>query len=276
MKEPFLITKKSGDLVEFDESKLRNSLSRAGANKQCIDRVLLELRNELQNGMSTHKVYKKAYSILSKLSHRSAGRYKLKKAIMELGPTGYPFEHFVGSIIEHQGFSVNIGEIVDGRCVKHEVDVVAQNSEKVIVVECKFHQDGKRKSDVKVPLYIKSRFEDIRERWQKDGLIGDRIFEGWVVTNTRFTEDAQQYGNCSGLKLISWDHPNHNSLRNLIDQSGLHPITSLKSLNRKEKQSIIEQDVVLCREITEEVLIKSNIPQNKIKKILTEAQNLVE
>ncbi len=274
MKNNILITKNSGDKVRFEESKLRNSLSRAGANERTIQLVINELDLYILEGMTTHKVYKKAYSILSKISNRSAGRYRLKKAILELGPTGFPFEKFVGALLQHQGFEVKTGQIIQGKCVQHEVDVVAENENTIIVVECKFHRDGNRKSDVKVPLYIRSRFNDIYDQWKKDGVIGNRNFEGWVVTNTRFTTDAEEYGLCSGMKMVSWDFPAQDSLRNQIDNSGLHPITSLKSLTAKEKQKILEAGFVLCKEITENILLKNMVAQNKIKRVLLEAQSL--
>ena len=276
MEKEILITKKSGDVVKFDVEKLKESLRRVGANSDLIERVVSETELYIQSGMSTHKVYKKAYNILSKISNRSAGKYRLKKAIMELGPTGYPFEHFVGAIIKSQGFNVAVGQIIEGNCVTHEVDVVANNDDTLIVVECKFHREGNRKSDVKVPLYIRSRFNDIKNRWEAEGKIGNKKYEAWVVTNTRFTNDAEKYGKCSGLKLISWDYPNGNSLRELIDRAGLHPITSLKSITNKEKQSLIENGVVLCREVNERELLKAYIKPSKLKKVLQEAMDLVE
>lgn len=274
--EQFKITKKSGEQVLFDEKKLRLSLESSGASEEQVMKVLDELYVYVRNGMSTHKVYKKAYSILVKLSHRTAGRYRLKNAIMELGPTGYPFEKFVGALIRHRGLSTDVGVIVNGECVKHEVDVVAEDDKTMIVVECKFHHDGKGKSDVKVPLYIRSRFNDIQNQWNIEDKIKGRKFEGWVVTNTRFTEDAQDFGRCSGLKLFSWDYPLHDSLKKMIDESGLHPLTSLKSLSSKEKSRILDKGVVLCKEITREVLIESDINPRKIKKVLHEAKCIID
>ena len=80
----------------------------------------------------------------------------------------------------------------------------------------------------------------------------------------------------SGLKLKSWNYPYEHSLKDLIDEAGLHPITSLKTLSAKDKKDIVEQDVVLCRELTREVLMKSNIKRNKIEKVLVEAKALIE
>ena len=131
---------------------------------------------------------------------KNAGKYRLKNAIMELGPTGYPFEHFVGAILRTQGYKVKVGVLIDGKCVQHEVDVVAEKDNKIIVVECKFHRSAGKKSDVKIPLYIRSRFNDIYDKWSADGTLGDKEYEGWLVTNTHFTTDAEKYGKCKWTK----------------------------------------------------------------------------
>ena len=272
----FIITKKTGEQVDFEENKLRVSLSSSGADDVIIEKVLEELYLYAHDGMSTHKLYKKAYSILVKLSHRSAGRYRLKNAMLELGPTGYPFERFVGKLIKHQGFETSVGQMIYGKCVKHEVDVVAENKDKIIVVECKFHQDGKGKSDVKIPMYIRSRFNDINNKWKIEDKIKGREFEGWLVTNTRFTVDAEVFGTCSGLKLLSWDYPKGNSLKDMIDRSGLHPLTGLKSLTKKEKLGLLDQEIVLCKEITRELLLNIHVNSRKIKRVLLEARRVCE
>ena len=271
-----LITKKSGEKVPFDQEKLINSLKRPGAGDTEINDVLDALDALLVVGISTHKIYQKAYEILKNKSKRVAGRYKLKKAIMELGPTGYPFEKFVGKLISFMDYKVDVGVIVQGKCVSHEVDVVAENESKKIVVECKYHRETNRKSDVKVAMYIRSRFNDIEAAWKKEGKLEHQELEGWLVTNTRFTEDALTYGKCAGLRLISWDYPEIGSLRQRIDHAGLHPITSLRSMSKKEKQYVLEEGIVLCRELTEEILAKYGIRNSKIRKIMDEAKSLID
>jgi len=273
--KPILITKKSGEVVPFEERKLIGSLKRSGASDEDIVQVLKALDGQLVDGMSTHKIYQKAYDLLKVKSRKVAGRYRLKKAIMELGPTGYPFEKFVGKLIEFMEYDTQVGVIVQGKCVQHEVDVVAESEYKRIVVECKYHREGNRKSDVKVAMYIRSRFNDIEKAWKEEGKLDHQELEGWLVTNTRFTEDALTYGKCSGLKLISWDYPEIGSLRQRIDHAGLHPITSLHSMTKREKQYILDEGLVLCRELTEDVLAKYGIRSQKIRKIMDEAENLI-
>ena len=268
------VTKRTGEKVPFDVQKLIDSLDRSGASETDIEQVVREVGKNMVDGMSTRKVYQLAYSILRKKSKQAAGKYKLKKAIFELGPTGFPFERFVGELLKNQGYQVQVGQVVKGFCVQHEVDVIAEKDDRRYVIECKFHSDLSTKSDVKVSLYFHSRFLDIKKQWEKQSNDHLLFHEGWLVTNTRFTEDALQYGECAGLRMISWDHPQKGSLRERIDISGLHPITALQSLTKREKQMLLEKDVVLCRDLDRSSLESAGIRRSGHEKILKEAEDI--
>lgn len=270
------IVKMTGEKAAFDQSKLRRSLERSGVNDRVIKEIIEKVEFLLYEGITTKEIYKAAFSLLRKNSPPTAARYKLKKAIMELGPTGYPFEKFVGEILKHQGYDTQVGVIVKGHCVNHEVDVIAQKDDEHFMIECKYHRDQGRHCDVKIPLYIQSRFKDVEKQWKKKKGHDTKFHQGWIFTNTRFTSDAIQYGNCAGLKLVGWDYPRQGSLKERIDVSGLHPITSLTTLTREEKQKLLDANHVLCKEIyqTPEILNKTNIAQNRQKKILREARDL--
>jgi hypothetical protein len=267
------IVKKSGESILYDPAKLINSLERSGAGSDDIRFILNEVEKELYDGITTRKIYRKAYALLKRVSSGAAGRYRLKEAIMELGPTGFPFEKFVGELFRYQGYQVQTGEIVQGKCVSHEVDVIAEKENEVLMLECKFHAMAGRKSDVKVSLYIHSRFEDIRNKRKVDPEnTGNRSFRGGLVTNTKFTGDAIDFGNCAGLKMISWDFPGSGSLKNRIDISGLFPITCLFSLRKLEKKQLIDRGVVMCRELCEkpELINNLGVTHVRFKRILQE------
>lgn len=272
------VRKRDGEYVAFDIEKLRNALKRSGATEEESETIIKQLEPRLFDGITTKRIYEIAYSLLRKRSHRVAGRYRLKKAIMELGPTGYPFEHFVGKLFEADGYTTEIGVFVKGNCVQHEVDVVAEKGNKRYMVECKFHSDSRKKSDIKVALYIHSRFLDVREQWQEEELSNDKTFTGMIITNTRFSQDAMQYGKCVGLKVVSWDYPSGNSLKDWIDRSGYHPITSLASLRKKEKEFLLKKGIVLCRQIKENfnVLQGLNISHVRINRIKRETIELLD
>ena len=271
------VKKNNGEYAAFNIEKLERALQRSGASSFEIEEVIRQMQAKLYDGITTKKIYQIAYAILRKRSQRVAGRYRLKKAIMELGPTGYPFEKFVGKLFEADGYKAVTGVQVEGKCVGHEVDVVAEKGNKKFMVECKFHSDTRKKSDVKVALYIHSRFLDVSAKWKVDENIPEMVYKGMVVTNTRFSEDAMQFGKCAGLKVVSWDYPQGNSLKDWIDRSGYHPITSLTSLRHKEKQYLLEEGIVLCRQLSSDfsVLDKMKLSSLRLRKIKQETLDLV-
>lgn len=270
------IIKSSGEKVKFSYEKLRNSLKRTGAENDLVTQIIGTVKDELYQGISTKEIYNRAFALLKKKKSYLASKYKLKKAIYELGPTGFPFERFIGAILKYSGYSIEVGKILQGKCVKHEVDVFAQKNSETIVVECKFHSQQGFNCNVKVPLYINSRFQDIKEKWGADSNKKSTLSAGWVVTNTRFTEGAIIYGNCVGLYLLSWDYPIENGLKDRIDRLGLYPITVSTLLTNREKQFLLSRDVVLCRELIGDSFYLDHLGISEIRKekILNEIKQL--
>jgi len=271
-----IVTKASGEKALFSIQKLRHSLQRAGADESLIGQVIEELTPQLYEGISTKKIYRLAFNILRKVSKPHAARYKLKEAILELGPSGYPFEKFVSEILKSQGFDVEVGVVVEGHCVKHEIDVVAQKEDQHYMIECKFHNEAGIKCDVKIPLYIQARFQDVEKKWLTLPGHGTKFHQGWLVTNTKFSGDAIQYGSCVGLHLLGWDYPINGSLNELIDTSGLHPITCLTSLTKSEKEKLLEQKIVLSKELCDnpQLLNAIGISSGRRERILKESFEL--
>ncbi|HSI70417.1 MAG TPA: ATP cone domain-containing protein [Gillisia sp.] len=245
----FHIIKASGEIDLFSMDKVANSLRRAGTDEELIPAILAKVEEEVHEGITTKEIYQLAFSFLKHKNRLFASRYKLKKAIFELGPTGFPFEKFIAAIYRHSGYEVKIGELFKGKCVTHEVDVVASNKQETLLMECKFHGDAGRNCDVKVPLYINSRFMDIAAIEQEFDRDEQFFSSGWVVTNTRFTKDAAAYGKCVGLKMLSWDFPPGNGIKDQIDRLGLFPITVSILLSKREKQFLLSRDIVLCKEL---------------------------
>ena len=106
---------------------------------------------------------------------------------------------------------------------------------------------------------------DIEKAWRKKQENKTIRFAGMLITNSRFTEDALQYGKCAGIRMVSWDFPPGDSLKDWIDRSGFHPITSLSSLTKQEKKQLLEQETVLCRQIKEDPALLDTIALSKRK-----------
>lgn len=270
------VIKGNGEKVLFDKEKLKQALASSGAGTGEQEQIAKQVEARIYDGIHTKKIYQMAFDLLKRQSHKTAGRYRLKNAIMEMGPTGFPFEVFVGKIFETMGYEVETGVMVQGKCVQHEVDVIARKPGEMIMVECKFHMDSATKSGVQVPLYIHSRFLDVKAAWEEK--YGKNIrYQGGVVTNTRFSDDAISYATCAGLLVISWDYPAETGLKYRIDKTGLQPVTSLISLTKKDKQLLLEKGIVLCSQLDENqpLLREMGFTEIQIRKILKEAANLV-
>lgn len=273
-----IVVKSNGDKVPFDKDKILKALKYSGAGIAESNEIIKQIESKLYDGMPTKKIFQLAYSLLKKKkSHRTAGRYRLKKAIFEMGPTGYAFELFVGRLFESWGHQVKTDQLIKGKCILHEVDVLAKKPGLITFVECKFRSDYRGKTDVKVPLYIHSRFNDIEDKWRENPDYQNIEMKGYVVTNARFTKDAIDFAECAGLGLISWDYPANGSLKYFIDKSGMHPITSLNSLTKAHKSVIMKEGIVLCREIVKrgDLLKKLGLSDSKINKVITEARHIV-
>ncbi len=270
------ITKANGETEPFDYNKLQNSLEKSGANRDQIEKVIQYVEDELKPGIRAREIYKKAFSKLKRISPAMAAKYKLKQGIKELGPSGYPFEKYVAEILKHQGYEVIVGQIEKGKCVSHEIDIIAQRDDHHFMIECKFHSSDGRKCDVKTPLYVNARFHDIEKMWRRKPGHNVKFHQAWLVTNTRLTLDAIKYGECAGMHLISWDYPKQGSLKQRIEISGLYPITCLTSLTRKEKQELLKNGIVHCKQINTGTNFSSyGIKPGRINRILKEVEQLL-
>lgn len=268
-----LITKASGDKSLFDPDRLARSLKRVGTDENLIQKIVDEVTQSLTEGMTTHEIYRIAFHILRKKSKMTAAKYHLKRAIMQLGISGYPFEKFVAEIIKHQGYQVKNNEIIKGFCVNHEVDIVAKRNELTQFIECKYHNRPGIKCDVKISLYFKARFDDIEKNLKKRK--GEQL-QGWLVTNTRFTNDAMQYGRCAGLHLMGWDYPEHGNLKEKIEVSGLYPITCITNFTQAEIAQLFDKNIFLCKTISDNpaLLQKLNIPKLRLSRIIEQCHHL--
>ena len=342
----FRITKSSGESELFSAEKLRGSLLRSGADLEIVEEIVQTICDWLQDlnfnkelntnpeyssaggkdfglagrkgSITTRMIYDRAFQLLRRMTVGNAARYKLKKAMMELGPTGHPFEHFVGQIYKILGCDVEVGQVLEGLSVTHEMDVIATRKvvnlhdlnsgralggknelgltpEQIIatpedinkylkfapksstetnalsvnngslaaaetsfprlhqhLVECKFYISTGKNANVQVPLYVRSRINDIVYLRLGQPEFSGYSFSGGIVTNTRFTEDAIAFGESAGLKLLSWDYPRGAGLREIIDREKIFPVTVLTRLTVAQKQLLMERGIVICRQIAED------------------------
>jgi hypothetical protein len=270
------IVKHSGAIVDFNRSKLKRSLLKSGATSAIVDDVLQLIEKEVYEGISTKSIYKMAFELLKKTSNSHAARYNLRESIRLLGPAGFFFEKFIARLFAAEHYENKVNMILRGKCVSHEIDVVVKKNNEVSMVECKFHTGREAVTDVKVPMYILSRFNDLKGKKHEIFSKNDAVSNCWIVTNNRFTSDAVDFAKCSGLNLICWDYPAINNLKTRIDNGQLYPITCLTTLTLAEKEKMLILDVILVREIVNNRtdLEKIGLSHIRIKNVIKEASEL--
>jgi hypothetical protein len=270
------IVKANGAHEAFDPEKLRGSLLRAGASPKSADDVLSHIGSELYNEISTKEIYQHAFAILRNLETPVARRYSLRRAIMDLGPSGFPFEDFVAEIFRAKGYKTLTRQTVLGGCVQHEIDLVAWNANKLIMAEAKFHNELGTKSDLKVALYVKARFDDIKENVFNYGGTDRPIDEGWLITNTKFSSTAIHYGECKNLVMVGWNYPGKGNLQDMVEEEALHPITCLTNLSLADKKILLDRNIVLCSTIrANPEILKEHLGKSfKVEKVLEEISEL--
>lgn len=249
---------------------------RVKAEPVLIERVIKTVERKIYDGIQTSELFKIVFSELKKIKRNVAGKYNLKRSIMDLGPSGFPFEKFIAALWLSDGFSVTTGQIIRGECVSHEVDVIARRGELKEFIECKHHIIGGKICNLKTALYVYARFLDIKKKQISAPNDEIRSYTMWLVTNTRFSSDALKYGSCAGLGLLSWDHPPKNGLRERIDRAGLHPITCLTSVSENHKKRLMDFGITLVRDLVNEpeVLEKIGVKKEKTQQVLEEASEI--
>ncbi len=272
------VLKADGTLEKFQVSKLKKSLHRAGASKQEVINIIGEIENTIYDGIKTQQIYRQAFNLLRESRGTVASRYSLRRAMLNLGPTGFPFEKFLARLFEKEGYQTKVGLVISGSCAEHEIDLIAYKETHSFIAEAKFHARPGLKSDLQVALYSYARLLDLQgiKICNRDQVC--KIKEFWLITNTKFTTAAKRYGNCVGLKMLSWNYPKKDNLQILIEKNRIYPITVLQDLSAKQVDFLFSKNIILCSDLlkNQEVFKTLNLSKQKQQKILTEIENLIE
>ncbi len=272
------IIKADGTAQVFDPERLRSSLIRAGAGHHTAEHIMGVIAGSLVPGTTSREVYARAFSLLRKEGRPVAARYALRRALLELGPTGHPFEDFIARLFTAEGWEVETRKMIKGKCVTHETDFYASHPghKEHLAAELKYHNDPGYKTDLKVALYVKSRFDDIFACDPK--IRACPLDRGILVTNTKFTTDAITYAMCAGVELLGWSFPDDSNLFMRMSHAKVYPITTLTGLSRSEKRILIDGGVIAVDQIiaNRRELDPLHLPPEKVGELLAEAEGLLD
>lgn len=271
------ITKADGTTEYFKVEKLRRSLRRAGATPQEVNEIIAVIEPELYEGMPTQEIYRRAFTLLRERELPIAARYSLRRALFNIGPTGFPFELLLGKLFTAEGYQVKTGIVISGKCAEHEIDIAAFNETHSFVAEAKFHARPGIKTDLQVAMYSYARLLDLKDnRICQEDICA--IKEFWLITNTKFTSAVERYCECVGVNLLSWDYPRHNNLHDRLQRHRLYPITVLQGLTPSQTSVLIDRGIIVCQDLLDQphILRHLHLPTRRQESLLQEANEIVE
>ncbi|MDD3491377.1 MAG: hypothetical protein PHG13_00140 [Candidatus Pacebacteria bacterium] len=278
MKKKIYITNKSGEKELFSKQKIYNSARRVGASKQLAESIALTIRKEIFPGMTTFDIYERVEEILDKEYPKGSIRFRLKEAIMSLGPSGFPFEKYIGDVLQKMGFKIELNQYIDGACVTHEVDVVAIEKKYYLIGECKYHTLPGKKTDLRIGLHHYARCLDIE--------LGDYCKKKFknlkprpiIITNNKFTNQLLKYAECVGLDLLGWKYPRGTGLEYIVETEQFYPITILPSFKDELLEAFSKEKIMLAQELLSmevtECAKKLQVSKEKISTLKKEAEIL--
>lgn len=273
-----LVKKNSGELIPYNPKALKRSLTKSGAKKEEVEEVFELISKDLYDGIPTKELYRIAFSHLKNYRSSYAARYSLKRALRDLGPEGYYFEKWIGKVLQAAGYQSLHSEIVQGNAVTHEIDVVALKGDQLLFCECKFRNDEDAKISVTTPMYFLSRMKDVQDHTYHFFGRDLKPTKGFLVTNAYLTTDSIDFANYYGIGLISWDYPETNSIKFLVDNAALYPITCLTTLTPDQEKILLSKECILVKDLQQnnKFLDSLNLSQEQRNEVLEETNELLE
>lgn len=265
-KNTHLIVKSTGEQEVFSEEKLNKHLLNNGIDSSLASSVVTSLEKDISNIHSTDDIYLHVSNFLREQgAMQNYFNYGLRRAVNLLGPSGHPFEYFIGEVLAEYGYRTEVGVVALGRCVTHEIDVMAAKDHHQFLVECKFHNATGTKTDIQVALYTYARFLDVKYALeQTHGK--EKEYIPWLITNTKVTSEVFDYADCVGLKVTAWYYPEGEGLRDMIISSGLHPVTLLYHVSTKKINELVSRNIVTVSSL------KKAIKMHTIDDLLTDKE----
>lgn len=273
------IRKSNGQVVYYNEDKLCQSIVRAGATKERAERICKMVDAKIRPGMTTSFIFRDTLRHLVREDLDIAVKYSIKRGVNDLGPDGFLFEKFLEALLRQDGYSTARNQIMHGKCVTHEVDILAWKESNYFIVEAKFRNASDVVTHIDTVMYADARMKDIASNKQNNKN-GTRHFHTWLMTNTAFTEKSLNFAKCSQVHLTGWNYPSNDSLQKMIVRTKAYPVTVLPSLSRDAREKITKHGLVLAQDLlpyTKEKLITDfDIAPQTAAKIQREVSELLK
>ena len=272
-----VVKKSTGEREPLMIDKIIVALRKAGANNKIAEKIATYIEHRIKKNVTTKTIYKMTLDKLRAEHPAIAARYSLRNAIFKLGPAGFEFEKYIMLLFRAHGYKAHLPEILQGKCITHEVDVLAKKDGKAIMMECKLRHATNIYINIKDTMSTWARFKDLEDGARLKRC--PKVDECWLVTNSRFSHDSERFGDCKKMTLLAWDHPSEKPLPAWIDKKKLYPVTVLHSFCRAHLKAFGKAEILLLQDIVEysidELKEKTGLPKKQLEPIIKEAKTVL-
>ena len=273
-----LVTKADGSKQLFDEQKIMQTCMRMGANHEEAIKVARQIERRIYEGITTRKILQMIYSLMRKQKPAVKHLFDLKYGI-SLMVSKPEFEAFVRILLVYSGFKVEPNTILRGLCGEHEADAIATKDGLTHFVEVKHHSNYHALTGLDESRIARAILEDVTEGYSQ-GLTRIKIDRAMIVTNTRYSEHAINYGRCRGILQVGWASPEVFGLRELVEKHRLYPLSCLRGINEKVRLRLVEAGIVVIKQLLEQdsryIERKTDLPRETVLSIMEKARHTTE
>ena len=272
----------NGQRERFSFQKVYRSARNVGASKELAHQIAANIEKEVYPEIKTSEIFARVKKLLYKETPRAALKFNLKEGIKKLGPTGFPFEKFIGEIFKKLGLEIKINQHIPGFCLDdYEIDFVAQKDNLIYVGECKYRNSPGDIVHSRDALANYARFLDILKGpyFEKEKKQNYKI-KTMMVTNTKFTSQVVKYFSCMNIEFLGWKSPKNSGLEYLIEKYDLYPITILPSLRGYLENIFVSEKMMMAQDVAkidpQEFSKKFNISSKQLLPLIEEAKLLLK
>lgn len=267
------VTKANGKRKPFNLKKIESTCIKAGADSTLAQKISQYVYKHSYNGITTRHIFGLISQYLnSKENYAIRQRYGLKDSLMNMGPEGFFFEKFIGKLLEKFGYEIkSTGSFVFGRCARHEIDIIAiyKDTNEKYLIECKYHNIPDVFTGLKESLYTHARLLD---------LVDQDFDREMLVSNNKLSDDAIKYAQCIGQKILSWNYPYDNGLREMITRKKIYPLTLL-DISKSELDTFMKLGFILIEDLLNKNIstsfIRLGISNQRIQTLKTQATQII-
>jgi hypothetical protein len=269
-----MVTKWDGRRERYDRAKVVRTLARLCVPTPLAGEIADQVERQLHDGISTTKIADLVRQELERHSALVAFRQDLRSALARM-QGGADFEAFVRLVFASQGYTVHSSRTIQGETGRHEVDGILEQEGHFTLLEIKHHRDPHHRVSFDVINTARTKWTDIQEHRRK--AFRQPGFDGFlVVTNARFTENAVQHAEESGIQLVGWNVPSGRGLEQLIEEKQVYPITTIGELVDAERDAITGEGILTLQQLLKDAKPRRlGLPKNRIAQLKKEAQRIL-